>query len=35
MSLTQINIDKSEGEITGEPWGAPYEERAVFWKGEY
>ena len=32
-SLTQIIVDKKEGEISGEPWGCPYGLRAVIWNG--
>ena len=30
-SLTQIIIDKKEGDISGAPWGCPYGLRAVMW----
>lgn len=32
-SLTQIIIDKKEGDISGAPWGCPYGLRAVIWNG--
>ena len=30
-NLTQINIDKEKGSITGAPWGSPYGMRVVNW----